>query len=166
LKEALGKGSQKKIESQPILFNLTYEMDRESLGGLLDDRKVQFIVDDYREQQLELFAVNNPHLVYTPAFRDLFSNYYIELEKKAIYEHGRWVYFPWLSKVVHILDEKEFQKVRTARNKNLINQQEQDRFYNSIVGIAGLSVGSSVAYAIALQGGAKHFKLADMDRLA
>jgi molybdopterin/thiamine biosynthesis adenylyltransferase len=64
------------------------------------------------------------------------------------------------------LEEDEFYSVRTARNKNLITQKEQDIFYNSVIGIAGLSIGNSVALALVLQGGAKHIKLADYDRLA
>jgi hypothetical protein len=67
---------------------------------------------------------------------------------------------------VHVLDEESFQKVRTARNKNLITEDEQEKFYNSTIGIGGLSVGNSVVLAIALQGGGRYFKLADFDRLA
>ena len=64
------------------------------------------------------------------------------------------------------LNENDFQTVRTARNRNLINQEEQEKFHNATVGIGGLSVGSTVAFALVLQGGPKHIKLADMDRLA
>jgi hypothetical protein len=68
--------------------------------------------------------------------------------------------------LVHILPEEDFWLVRTNRNHNLINFEEQEKFYNATVGVGGLSVGSSVVYALVLQGGPKHIKLADMDRLA
>ena len=61
--------------------------------------------------------------------------------------------------------EDEFQRERTARNRNLITEEEQERFYNSTIGIAGLSGGSSIATAIVLMGGGKHLRLADHDKL-
>jgi hypothetical protein len=81
-------------------------------------------------------------------------------------EHGRWAYYPWLGALVHVLPEADFELVRTARNQNLITRDEQKKFYNATIGIAGLSVGSSVAAAIALQGGGRRIRMADHDRLA
>jgi molybdopterin/thiamine biosynthesis adenylyltransferase len=172
----------KTIESKPVFFNLADATDRDRLDELFTSGAVQHVVDDYEEEQLELFGVKNPTLVYTPDFKEKFAAYYYadlarktakinvavvgEDEKDPFWLHGKWVFFLWCSKLVHILPEDDFQLVRTARNKNLINAAEQEKFYNATVGIAGLSVGSSVAYAIVLQGGAKHLKLADMDRLA
>lgn len=153
--------------STPLLLNLSDEKDIASLSGLINGGRINQVIDDYKEQQLELFQINNPSLVFRPDFKNKFEEYFLSLEKTtSLWEHGRWVYFPWLSTLVHILKEDDFQKVRTARNKNLINAEEQEKFYHSTVGIAGLSVGNSVALSIVLQGGAKHIKLADHDRLA
>ncbi len=155
------------VGGKPLLFNLSEAKSREEVETLFSQGKIQHISNDYEEQQRELFGVQNPTLVYTPDFKNRFEEYYSSLQTNiSIYEHGNWVYFPWSSTLVHILPEEDFQLVRTARNKNLINKEEQDKFYNSTVGIGGLSVGSSVAFALVLQGGAKHIKLADMDRLA
>jgi predicted ThiF/HesA family dinucleotide-utilizing enzyme len=155
------------IESKPSFFDLSKSIDRDRINDLFSKGKIQRVSDDYREQHLELFGVKNPSIVYTPDFKNKFEEYYKDIQNESlIWQHGNWVYFPWSSTLVHILPEADFQLVRTARNKNLINKDEQDRFYNSTVGIGGLSVGSSVALAIVLQGGAKHIKLADMDRLA
>src|SRR6185436_13942414 len=41
-----------------------------------------------------------------------------------------------------------------------------EKFYNAKVGIGGLSIGSSVAIALVLQGGAKNIRIADFDVLA
>ena len=57
--------------------------------------------------------------------------FWFAVNESLIWQHGNWVYFPWSSTLVHILLEADFQLVRTARNKNLINKDEQDRFYNS-----------------------------------
>jgi hypothetical protein len=156
-----------KASSEPVIFNFTNPLDQKKVIALLEEGKIQVTVDDYEEQQLELFGVKNPSKVYTPTFKEEFQTFYEKLcKEKPIQEDGNWVYLPWSSKLVHILKEDDFQLVRTARNKNLINQEEQDKFYNCKVGIGGLSIGSSVAFLLALQGGAKHIKLADMDRLA
>lgn len=151
----------------PIIFDLSVTSDQEEVMRLLANNRIQTTVDDYEEQQLELFGVNNPTKVYTPSFKEEFKAYYENLAaSKPLYEDGNWVYFPWSFKLVHILKEVDFQLVRTARNRNLISHEEQEKFHNATIGIGGLSVGSSVAFALALQGGPKHIKLADMDRLA
>jgi len=166
-KDYIDKLSNKSTEIKPILFDLSQDGDERALDALFKASKVVHVTDDYVEQQRELFGVKNPTEVYTPDFKEKFSEYFGDLQKvKPLWQQGKWVFFPWLSKLVHILDEMDFQLVRTARNKNLINAEEQDKFYNATVGIGGLSVGSSVAFALALQGGPKHIKLADMDRLA
>jgi hypothetical protein len=167
IKDAIEGGLAKKIETKPVLFDLSKNDQVKKLENLFVLNKIQRISDDYEEQQLELFGVKNPSKVYTPTFKDEFQQHYQNLQKTTpLWQHGKWVYFPWSSTLVHILPEGDFQLVRTARNKNLINEEEQEKFYNATVGIAGLSIGSSVAFALALQGGAKHLKLADMDRLA
>lgn len=152
---------------KPTIFTLSNPDHQKQLQALFDAKKIQYVSDDYEEQQLELFGVNNPSKVYTPTFKQEFKEFYDFIQSETpIWQHGNWVYFPWSSTLVHILVEYDFQLVRTARNKNLINKEEQEKFYNATVGIGGLSVGSSVAFALALQGGAKHIKLADMDRMA
>ena len=152
---------------EPIIFDITQKEHEVEVLRLIKEGKIQVTIDDYEEQQLELFGVKNPTRVYMPTFKEEFKTYYMSLSKnKPIARDGNWVYFPWSSKLVHVLTEDDFQLVRTARNKNLISEEEQEKFYNTTVGIGGLSIGSSVAFLLTLQGGAKHIKLADMDRLA
>ena len=154
-------------ESKPHIFDLQKEKDQALLSELIEQNKVQHVVDDYQEQQKEYFQVTNPSLVYTPGFEEKFQEYFNALQEKTpLKQHGRWVYFPWISTLVHLLEDDAFQSVRTARNRNLINKEEQEKFYNATIGIAGLSVGNGVALAIVLQGGARRIRLADYDRLA
>lgn len=160
---------QKKDEHnlKPEFFDLSLPADQDKITELLNTARIQSVIDDYEEEQLELFGVKNPTKVYTPNFKQEFQEYYKNIQQeKPIWQHGLWVLYPWLCKLVHILPEPDFFLVRTARNKNLINAEEQEKYYNAKIGIGGLSVGSSVAFALALQGGPKHIKLADMDRLA
>ena len=152
---------------QPVFFDLTSKKDQKKVSDLLAQGKIQQVSDDYEEECRELFAFRNPSVVYSPNFATSFKTYFEDLQKKApLWQQGKWVYFPWLSKISHILEEEDFFTVRTSRNKNLITKEEQDKFYNATVGIGGLSVGSAIAIALTLQGGPKHMKLADFDRLA
>ncbi|MDE2173329.1 MAG: ThiF family adenylyltransferase [Patescibacteria group bacterium] len=153
--------------SRPSIFDLSKSGDRARFETLLKEGAIKQISDDYEEQQRELFGIKNPSRVYAPGFEEAFQEHYHSLSAgKSLSEHGRWAYFPWRYLAAHILPEEEYWLVRTARNQNLITKEEQEKFYNATVGIAGLSVGSSVALALVLQGGPKHLKLADMDRLA
>ena len=48
----------------------------------------------------------------------------------------------------------------------MITAGEQSKYYNAVIGIAGQSVGHAVVMAIVLQGGGKHWRIADHDALA
>ncbi len=152
---------------EPVLFNLSIAGDQEKFQALISSGDIQQISNDYEEQQKELFGVNNPSHVYLPTFKEEFAEYYQSLStENPLWQHGRWVYYSWRHLASHILEDVDYQLVRTARNKNLITKEEQEKFYNATIGIGGLSVGSSVAFAIVLSGGGKRLKLADMDELA
>lgn len=167
IKTILEKKSREQEESAPILFNIQKEGDRRRLTALIRARKIVHVSDDYDEQLREYFQVMHPPLVYAPDFENKFLLYKKSLQsKRPLWQHGRWVYFQWFSTLAHILEDKQFQTVRTARNRNLITVEEQERFYDAVIGIAGMSVGNSVALAIALQGGGRRMRLADFDRLA
>jgi hypothetical protein len=167
IKQYIDEFSTKKVSVEPVFFNLKIDKDKETLNELFESGGVIRVSDDYREQLLELFGIEHPTAVYQPEFKESFEKYYKEVQKdNPLSEQGTWVYFPWSGVLSHILNEKEFQMVRTARNRNLINQEEQEKFHNATIGIAGLSVGSSVAFALIMSGGPKHLKIADMDRLA
>ncbi len=151
----------------PKIFDFKNEEDERQVKGLLQYGAIRSISDDFEEQVRELYGVENPTLVYAPDFKDKFKIHFNKLiSETPLLKQGKWVFYSWHSALVHILPEEDYFKVRTARNKNLINEEEQKKFYNATLGIGGLSVGSSIMYALTLQGGPKHIKLADMDRLA
>lgn len=153
--------------SRPIFFNLAKTQDQSALAKLLQKNPGIYITDDYQEQLRELFAIKNPPLAFQSDFEKKFLEYQKNLTSKAsLWQQGKWAYFPWLKTLVHILEERDFFTVRTGRNLNLITREEQKKFYNAKVGIAGLSIGNSVAVALVLQGGAKYIRLADFDQLA
>lgn len=151
---------------EPLIFDLRMENERRELESIFTEKKIIRVRDDYIEQLRERFQIENPALVYTPGFEECFQEYLKALTQETpLWQEGRWVYFSWSGTLTHILDPDAFQRVRTARNRNLITQEEQEKFYGAIIGIAGLSVGSSAASAIVLQGGGERMRLADHDRL-
>ncbi|MDE2020023.1 MAG: ThiF family adenylyltransferase [Patescibacteria group bacterium] len=118
-------------------------------------------VDALLGSQEELFIVRHPEFRKQP-FRGLPEwNSFLKKTKGR----EQWVYFPWNHTAVRVLDEQLYFELRTARNKNLITKAEQDRYRNFKVGIAGLSVGSSIISSLVLTGGPKVLKIADFDVL-
>lgn len=167
LKQTINKKNREAASSLPLIFNLQNVDEQARLATLFKDRKIQHVIDDHEEQLREYFQVMNPTFVYASDFETRFREHRKkEAARVPLWQHGRWVYFPWNSTLTHILEPDAFQRVRTARNKNLIIKEEQEKFYSAVIGIAGLSVGNSVALSIVLQGGGGHMRLADHDRLA
>ncbi len=167
IKEYLEHAALKKQPIKPTFFDLSKESDQKQVRELFEKGEIQHVTNDFEEELRELYAIKNPTKVYTPEFTTLFDAHRKELQTSLPeWQQGLWVYYPWRSLLAHILPEEDFYLVRTARNKNLITAGEQSKFYNATVGIGGLSVGSSIAYALTLQGGPKRIRLADMDHLA
>ena len=119
------------------------------------------IVDQYQKNLEELFLLRNPKYRFDKEYKGEFELFFNENKDRV-----NWFYFPWRKTVAAFLPEEMHQELRTGRNRNLITKEEQDRFYNSTIGILGMSVGSHVAIVIAMTGGAKHIKIADPDTLS
>jgi hypothetical protein len=132
------------------------------LQSLKDGNKIWKFVDNYDSQLEELFVIDNP-----PA--KLSDNYQAQLNdfvsSRTGDNKGTWVYFPWSGVLSHILNEEEFFKVRTNRNKNIITAEEQDRLRDFTVGFLGLSIGNGMAVNVAFAGISKRIKIADFDTL-
>lgn len=152
---------------RPTFFNLTKKIDTAKLTQLLDGQPEVTIIDTFEQQLRELFVIGQPWLNLDPAKRDReFVGYKKSiLGRIELWQAGVWVYLPWRKTLLHILHDEDFQRVRTARNRDLITAQEQQKYYHSNIGIAGLSVGNSCALAIVLTGGGKRIRLADPDTL-
>lgn len=151
---------------RPVFFHLTDEADREKIATLLNDTSIA-IRDTFDRQIRELCAIRHPSVY--PASEE-FASLQKETEQKVtggapLWQSGVWAYFPWKKALVHLVEQAEYLELRTARNRNLITAEEQEKFANGVVGIAGLSVGNSCALAIVLQGGAHSIRLADPDTL-
>lgn len=108
----------------------------------------------------ELYFIDNPGAQKNEAAAQKNAQEYAARNVDSV-----WVYYPWRSLALRVPTEEAYLKLRTARNRDLITEDEQRKYRASHLGIAGLSVGSSALIAIALTGGPKHVKLADPDTI-
>lgn len=78
---------------------------------------------------------------------------------------GKWVLFPWSGNLVHYPDKEDHQKLRTARNRDLITSEEQNKLLGKTVAVFGLSVGSNAVDAMLRSGIGGKYVIGDMDVL-
>jgi tRNA threonylcarbamoyladenosine dehydratase len=138
--------------------------------GLEDFKKqnpVERTIDQYDELLKELFLIRNPRFRFDPHYEEPLAAFFKEYFGDRPHEEaGKWFYFPWNRTLAHFLPDAMHQELHTARNKFLITKEEQEKFYNFKIGIAGLSVGSHAALTIAMMGGGKFMRLADPDEIS
>lgn len=78
---------------------------------------------------------------------------------------GTWVLFPWNGYLVRFPDRRDFEALRTFRNRELISASEQETLRQATVAVLGLSVGSAAVEQFAQSGIGNFFALVDPDRL-
>jgi molybdopterin/thiamine biosynthesis adenylyltransferase len=118
------------------------------------------IVDKTRDNLKEIFLLRNPNYRFNKNYEKQFDNFWQKYNNGSN-DFVQWIYFSWINTLVRYLSEELYYELRTGRNKNLISEQEQNRFYYSTVVFLGLSVGSHIALTTAMTGGARRMKLVD-----
>lgn len=120
--------------------------------------------DSIESQLKELFLIRNPRYKFDKEYEAAFQAFKTEMiGDQDQEEFGNWFHFTDDHTLIHFLPEAEYLEAKTGRNKNLITEEEQQTFYQGVVGIAGLSVGSHVAKTIAMMTGSRSMRLADPD---
>jgi tRNA A37 threonylcarbamoyladenosine dehydratase/nitroreductase len=121
------------------------------------------VFDQLDNQVGELIKSKNPSITFSEEeLAEKVTQFFIENERE---QYGNWIYFPWKKALVRLLPEEDFIRVRTQRNNYKITPQEQAELRKKKIGIIGLSVGQSIAFAIALERGCGELRLADFDTL-
>jgi len=152
-------------EYEPRFFQ---SREQDQVKVLIKDRKICEVIDNFSEELENLFRINFPFI--TPATPEYgatlqkFLGRYLDGKKET--EAGVWAYYPWRQILVHLPESADFLKLRTSRNKFLINNEEQQKFYNSKIGVAGLSVGLAAVNSLVLSGGGGQMRIADFDNLS
>jgi len=139
----------------------------ETVSKYSADHPGLIIADQYKKNLEELFLLRNPGYRFNKQYREDFDRFAKDHAGSNPEEKlGSWFYFPWINTLVHYLAEELHQELRTGRNRYLITDAEQKSFYQSVVGVLGMSVGSHAAISIVMTGGSRRIKLADPDTLS
>jgi molybdopterin/thiamine biosynthesis adenylyltransferase len=122
------------------------------------------VVNDTLDDQVaELIKISNPSRVFSAeGLKDEVKAFFKTNNKDTF---GVWVYYPWRNTLVRTLNESDFIRLRTSRNKYKITQDEQDVLQTKRIGVIGLSVGQSVAVSLAMERSFGELRIADFDTL-
>lgn len=157
------KRTQDTGEENVSFFRFDNEKDMQMLDSLLKGNVSIKVVSMIESQLRDLIKLEHPqHRLGEEEYRSLIEE---KLDGKKPEEYGVWVYYPWSRRLVQCLDEEEFVRVRTIRNRYKITQEEQDIMRKKKIGIVGLSVGQSAALSLAMERVAGEIRIADFDLL-
>jgi hypothetical protein len=151
-------------QATPAIFSFEASHDQDKVRELIERGVITRVTDNYAEQYAELLLSRNAHLyranhsVQVNSIAELLKAHYGTSQS---WEVGRWVYYPWSGELVHVLDQKDFEDLRTIRNRDLITAREQKKLLEFEVACFGMSVGSASAQALAITGISRKIKLID-----
>lgn len=148
-------------EGERVMRPEFYEAGSRELEQLLDDRK-PVILDSIESQLAELITLRRPGYDWSEAEIELAVRSRLGEQPET---YGEWVYYPWRNMLLHLLSEAEFREVRTNRNMHKITADEQRILQTKRIGVIGLSVGSGVAMALAMERCGGTLRIADYDTL-
>jgi nitroreductase len=157
------KATNKQNTFKPIFFDLKITQNKKELGQLLQSNITIEVIDEIDSQLEELIKLRTPAISYSST--ELALEIKKELNNVSKKEYGFWVYYPWLNKLIHVLNEIEFIEVRTNRNQNKITKEEQAILKLKKIGVIGLSVGKAIAVTIAMERICGELVLADFDEI-
>lgn len=146
---------------QPYFFNLNNEQSSKNLEKLINSTPSIIIVDEIKSQLQELIKLKHPKLKFTN--EQLEQKIEEHLDGQHIDYYGVWIFYPWINKLIHLLNEEEFVEVRTNRNQYKITPEEEILLSKKTIGIIGLSVGKSIALTIAMERICGELIIADFD---
>lgn len=148
---------------RPVLLNLMEAGGEAALTTLLASGAVREVHDRIDDQVEELVRCLRPGEVFdAPAMAAAAAE---AREGVPSRRYGRWVWYPWSGRLVHVLPAQEFRLVRTDRNRDKITRVRQRALLHRRIGVLGLSVGNSAALTCVMEGVGGSFRLADFDRL-
>ncbi|ATP55436.1 hypothetical protein CPT03_02645 [Pedobacter ginsengisoli] len=163
IKDFITRSQQYRDSYTPVFYRINNPEEETKLKNLLIEKPFIQVFDTINNQLKDLVKGLNPSVIHNETTINEAINRY--LQNKEILKYGVWVYYPWLEKLVHILDEEEYILVRTNRNKHKITQEEQDLLRQKKIGVIGLSVGQSVSLTLAIERGCGELRIADFDVL-
>ncbi|HET7528681.1 MAG TPA: ThiF family adenylyltransferase [Candidatus Saccharimonadales bacterium] len=120
------------------------------------------LADTYKEQLEELFEIDNPGTKDEAVKREFLNSRLGGTPELK----GNWVIYDWQKKAVHLVGRDEFHRLRTNRNREIVTLEELETMSKYTVGIAGMSVGNSIARALNSSSVCGGLVIADHDRFS
>ncbi len=164
LKRSFDRTVSERYSNHPIVIRMDKPKSADQLEKIIKKGTNLEIIDNYDEQYAELLLSRYAHLyrakyqVQTESIKKHLEAHYNGVEPWRL---GSWVYYPWNNSIVHVLAQKEFEELRTVRNKDLITVSEQKKLLDFSVASFGMSVGSAGALALGITGISRRSKLID-----
>ncbi|MDC0718472.1 Rv1355c family protein [Nannocystis bainbridge] len=147
----------------PLIFDRSVPAEAEAMDELMNDGEVMYIHDMLEAQLKDLVRSRTPSKNYTDD--EVAQEIERTLAGQTPQDYGRWAFYPWSRRMVHLLPPDPFIELRSDRNRNKITSEEQIRLRKIKIALAGLSVGNAVAVTLALEGVFGELRLADFDTL-
>ncbi|HUO50752.1 MAG TPA: ThiF family adenylyltransferase [Candidatus Paceibacterota bacterium] len=148
------------------MIPLKFDFSKESFETFKDRVSPARIVDAFDDLLEDLFLIRNPRFKFVKDYANDLAAFKAEYTEQNKHSLGEWFYFPWNRTLAHYLPEHEHLELRTARNRNIITADEQQKLYGLRVAYAGLSVGSHGLFTFAHMGGGQRIKIADPDAVS
>jgi hypothetical protein len=146
-----------------VLFRPVDDADRAALEQLRSSSSNVRVCDHLRVQLAGLIQSRTPDRRLSPP--ELHEAVLAHLGGVPENRYGVWAWYPWLGRLVHLLDREEFVELRTDRNQDKITRAERDRLAGARVGVVGISTGYAIALALAVERVCGELRVADHDRL-
>ena len=163
IKERISRTQLQKDTLAPLFFRTNNPEDESALLSLIQTKPHIQVFDTILNQLKDLIKGLNPSRMFNAdTLNEAINNH---IKGTDLSKYGVWVYYPWIEKIVHILDEEEYILVRTNRNKHKITLEEQNLLLQKKIGVIGLSVGQSVSLTLAIERGCGELRIADYDVL-
>ncbi len=147
---------------KPVILFPKNQSDWDQIQKLRSNEYI-LTIDAIDSQVMELIKADHPEIQLSKKELESKVVDFFKANEKDFF--GNWVFYPWKNTLVHILSEQEFIRVRTLRNNYKITPSEQQELSKRKIGIVGLSVGQSIALAMALERSCGEMRLADFDTL-
>src|SRR5687768_1568253 len=104
--------------SRPVVLDRSRTADAERMNHLIGSGQVRSLHDAIDRQIHELLCVRARRCDLTP--EELAAGRERLLDGADPAQYGRWIFYPWSARLVHVLPPAEFAEVRLDRNRHQV----------------------------------------------
>ena len=150
--------------TRPLLLDRSRPGDAERMNHLVGSGQVRSLHDTIERQIHDLVRVRARCGDLPPS--SLREGRGRVLDGRDPADFGRWVFYPWSGRLVHVLPPAEFAELRLDRNRHKVTAEEQARLRDFHVGVVGLASAGEAALTLAMEGACGRLTLADFATLS